>query len=601
LYEILIQPSGNGIDLDTISKDLGAVVNAMGYRITDNYIYGMDPYKATMSRIGSDGVAVDLGKPKGIPDTPIYFAGDITPDGNYLLVVGIGLTSPQIVKIDLNDPEYGVSFVPLSDRTVGLVDIAFDPFSGELYGHDYNHDRIVIVDPNTGVVNDNFKIEPRVDQLGGLFFDSFGNLYGYGSYNSSQQDKFIGIDKKTGEMRLLATGPLSIGQDGCACPYTMELQKTVTPDTAYACTEVVYNFIVSNGSGETRQNIQITDTMPHHLRPQRILRNPFGGIVSIKDNVIRIDSMVVKPGIDTVKVVVLIDRDAVGDYKNQAEMSGLPPSLGERTLSDNPHSVFLKDSTILHVLPLDLKYINDTIDVCLGDSTWYDVRRYGLTYQWSDGIKSGARFLKSPNVYGLTITDACDTYLFNIKVTDDYVSVDIEADTIDVDLGDSVLVQANYFNTNDAVSFKWYRHGDTKIQCSSCQSTHVFPIFSSYLSVEMTNDQGCVVSDSVYLRVAKDYEIYAPNIISADGNGVNDVFFLTGKTKAAKGLKMQIYDRWGNLVFAHGPFELSDISYGWDGYFNRNWVVNGVYAWTAEIIFIDKVVKNYFGDLTVIR
>lgn len=601
LYRILIDDSGSSISLDTISNNLTAIVNAMGYRITDNFIYGMDPYAATLSKIGSEGVAVPLGKPKGIPDTPIYFAGDVTPDGKYLLLIGLGAGAPQIVKVDLEDPEYLCTFVPLLNTDVSIVDIAFDPFSGELYGHDFRNDRLVIIDPNTGAVNSNFVAAPQVDQLGALFFDSFGNLYGYGSYGTATQDKFVGIDKKTGAMRLLAQGPLSSGQDGCACPYTMALQLTVSPDTTYACTEVVYNFIVSNGSGAVRTGIELHDTLPIGLQPLRILNNPFGGEAKLIGNFLSIDNMTVNPGIDTVKVAVKVDRNALGNYKNQATLSGLPPALGESTLSDNPYTFIENDSTLLHVLPIDLSVIKDTINVCEGDSIFFDAQRYGLNYEWSDGSDEGSRYLYSPGDYNLTVTDACEEYRFDINISSALTSINIVEDTFDVDLGENVWLESVYKSIDSDVMFNWWSTSESEIECKDCQSTFVLPLFSTYFYISMINSEGCVVMDSVYIRVDKDYQIYSPNIISIDGNGINDVFYLSGNSKSANGLRLRIYDRWGNLVYDHGVFNLNDPEYGWDGIFLGQEVVDGVYTWTADIMFIDRVVKSYFGDLTVLR
>ena len=67
LYEVKIPTSASQIYLDTISTSIGLVLNGMGYRITDNLIYGIDPNTAHLRKIGRDGVAIDLGLPKGIP------------------------------------------------------------------------------------------------------------------------------------------------------------------------------------------------------------------------------------------------------------------------------------------------------------------------------------------------------------------------------------------------------------------------------------------------------------------------------------------------------------------------------------------------------
>ena len=54
-------------------------------------------------------------------------------------------------------------------------------------------------------------------------------------------------------------------------------------------------------------------------------------------------------------------------------------------------------------------------------------------------------------------------------------------------------------------------------------------------------------------------EIWVANAFTPDGNGTNDFFF----AKASQTLidfKMQIYTRWGEMIF-----ESNDIFKGWDG------------------------------------
>jgi hypothetical protein len=72
---------------------------------------------------------------------------------------------------------------------------------------------------------------------------------------------------------------------------------------------------------------------------------------------------------------------------------------------------------------------------------------------------------------------------------------------------------------------------------------------------------------------------------------------------------LEVYDRWGNLVYqgkdikAEDPGNLvtDDVTHGWDGTFNGKEVVTGVYAWRARVRFIDEEVKNFAGDLTLLR
>ncbi len=612
LYRIKIDPSGQTISLDTISKNLNLILNAMGYRITDNFIYGLDPQKATLSRVGADGVAVDLGTPLGIPETPIYYAGDVTPDGRYLLAIGLS-NAPQIVKIDLEDPLFTCSFVPLKNTTVSIVDIAFDPLTGILYGHDFRNDNIVTIDPNTGDVNSNFFKQSQVEQLGALFFDSFGNLYGYGSYNSSVQDKFVKINKVTGEMSLLAVGPVSNGQDGCACPYTMELQKIVTPDTTYACTEVVYSFIVSNGSGATRTGINLVDSMPYPLVPIKIIKNPYGGDARLVGNTLLIKNMKCPPGIDTIKVSVSVSKEVVGEFKNQAVLSGLPIALGATSLSDDPATFIEKDSTSLWVLPLDYSFIKEEYSICDGEELAFDATLYGHTYKWADGDALPIKSLKANSENILTITNDCESIVFNIKVNGDLTTVNIIPDVITVELGDSIFVPSTFSNYNTDVSYSWTSLPVYEIQCDTCGSTVIYPLFAGEAELTITNDQGCTDKDVVEIRVEKNRDIYAPNIFSPNRDGRNDIFYISGNGKIVAGIRLRIYDRWGNKVCDNAlgnlrtsptqraGFILNNPDHGWDGTFKDQNASEGVYAWVAELLYIDgeRVVAK--GDVTLVR
>ena len=601
LYEVRFSQNGQSVFLDTISPSIGLVLNAMGYRITDNLIYGMDPGQARLRKIGADGMAVDLGRPQGIPVGPLYYAGDVTPDGRYLLLIGLGGQANQIVRVDLEDPMYTCSFVPMQVSGVGIVDIAFDPFTGILYGHDLSNKRMVIVDPLTGAVDTSFPVQPQVDQLGALFFDSFGNLFGYGAYGTLVQDKFVAIDKKTGIITLLAQGPVSSGQDGCACPYTLELQKTVTPEVAHPCTEVVYNFIVSNGSGILRSGITLTDSMPKGLLVKEIIHNPYGGTVSINENILSITGMDVNVGIDTIKVLVEAGPGTLGIYRNQATLTGLPLALGSFTLSDNPATFLEKDSTDLLITPWDLSFLSDEYHVCAGDSVRVDATVYGISVLWDDGDTRPVKWLRSPGRYRLKASSLCEDKIVDITVSSDLFSLDILEDSIIVNLGESAAFTTAYNASGTGVVFLWSSDNRQEVLCPECPQTSVVPLEDGYYSLLMQNDEGCKAKDQVFVRVVKKRDVYYPNIISANGDGSNDRFFLTGNAQAARGVYLWIYDRWGNKVFDSSYFELNDSAAGWDGTFKKVPVVPGVYTWTGQLQYIDGFVQFLKGDLTVIR
>jgi len=181
------------------------------------------------------------------------------------------------------------------------------------------------------------------------------------------------------------------------------------------------------------------------------------------------------------------------------------------------------------------------------------------------------------------------------------LTLSILEDTILINLGDDILLKSEYSNVDDDVVFDWTTEDNPDVDCKDCQNTSVIPHFDGYYYLEMVNGDGCIVIDSVYVRVAKDRTIYSPNIISANGDNINDYFFLTGNSLAAKGLYLRVYDRWGNMVFVSGKFQLNESTDGWDGTFKGKAVVNGVYVWVAMMQYIDGYQQMLSGDVTVIR
>lgn len=601
LFEVKFSQNGQSVVLQPISTSVGMILNGMGYRSTDNLIYGMDPFTGRLRKVGSDGNAIDLGLPRGLPPGALYYAGDVSPEGRFLMVVTSGTITPQLVKIDLDSPDFQCQVLPLVDRSVSVVDVAFDPFTGILYGNDIRNQRLVTINTENGSVNSNFLVQRHVDQLGALFFDSFGNLYGYGSFNSLVADKLVAINKNSGLVTLLGQGPPSVGQDGCSCPYTLELQKIVSPEVAYPCTEVVYSFVVSNGSGTTRNGITLTDAIPQGLIPKSVIRNPFGGQVSIVGNSLKIENMSVRVGIDTVQLLVEVGSDAIGVYKNQALLSGLPLTLGRTTLSDNPKTNIEKDSTVLTVKPLDFSFIKEEYVVCPGTGVMIDATFQGLKYLWSDGDRSSKKWLKSPGEYTLTVNSLCENKIFNISVVDDNISLRILQDEITVELGDEVSLTAEYTSSQENTKFLWESQNNPPPECPICVNTVTTPHNAGYYTLTMNAGPDCVLKDSLMLRVNKSRLYHYPNIMSANNDASNDKFFLSGKSRTVKGMHLRIYDRWGNKIYSTEEFELNDANVGWDGTLNGVYVNPGVYVWQAALQYIDGYIQNVAGDITVIR
>jgi hypothetical protein len=63
---------------------------------------------------------------------------------------------------------------------------------------------------------------------------------------------------------------------------------------------------------------------------------------------------------------------------------------------------------------------------------------------------------------------------------------------------------------------------------------------------------------------------------------------------------MDIYDRWGELIYRAKDIPLGDITKGWDGTFKGRKVNTGVYVYLFMIRFLDGEVLPFAGDITAL-
>jgi gliding motility-associated-like protein len=82
---------------------------------------------------------------------------------------------------------------------------------------------------------------------------------------------------------------------------------------------------------------------------------------------------------------------------------------------------------------------------------------------------------------------------------------------------------------------------------------------------------------------------------STGGSTLNDVFLPI--VKGVEEFNMQIFDRWGNLIF-----ESNNQNVGWDGYDSSGKLLPaGVYVYKLTLRLSDNQRTTQIGDVTMIR
>lgn len=120
--------------------------------------------------------------------------------------------------------------------------------------------------------------------------------------------------------------------------------------------------------------------------------------------------------------------------------------------------------------------------------------------------------------------------------------------------------------------------------------------------VKVTDQDGCMDTDTVRIRVKDERPIYIPNVIMPEKNvNPQNGRFTVYSNAAADGIElMRIFDRWGELVYEGTDLPINDPTVGWDGLF-RGKLVEGVFVYYIQVRFIDGRMVAYDGDVTVVR
>jgi gliding motility-associated-like protein len=103
-----------------------------------------------------------------------------------------------------------------------------------------------------------------------------------------------------------------------------------------------------------------------------------------------------------------------------------------------------------------------------------------------------------------------------------------------------------------------------------------------------------VRTNTTFIPIALNF--YAPTAFSPNGDGKNDAFFITGAINKIDQFFIQIFDRFGNLVF-----ETNNPAEKWDGTFKNRDLPNGDYSYKITIRLKSGQLFKKNGSVAILR
>ena len=127
------------------------------------------------------------------------------------------------------------------------------------------------------------------------------------------------------------------------------------------------------------------------------------------------------------------------------------------------------------------------------------------------------------------------------------------------------------------------------------------PLKSTYYTVKVINTDGCEAKVSQRVQVNEPH-IWAPNVFSPRRRDAqNDYFLLFSSEGSVLSVKtLQVFDRWGTMIFQNNDLQPNVEKMGWDGSFRGEVVEPAVFVWYAEVLLADGQVVVLKGDVTVV-
>lgn len=141
---------------------------------------------------------------------------------------------------------------------------------------------------------------------------------------------------------------------------------------------------------------------------------------------------------------------------------------------------------------------------------------------------------------------------------------------------------------------------DISLSCFSCSNPIISPLQKQTYVVAATDKNACKATASFSINI-RQAPIYAPNVFTPNGDGLNDYFILSGNPAFAKINAFRIYNRWGDLVYEARDIPLSNLNQGWDGYYIGIQAPSNVYLYYAEIEYANGEHAIMKGDVTLVR
>ncbi len=205
-----------------------------------------------------------------------------------------------------------------------------------------------------------------------------------------------------------------------------------------------------------------------------------------------------------------------------------------------------------------------------------------------------------PGNYRLAVQDSegCETEQEITIPEGEVFEINLGGDK-EITAGDSVLLSV--LPGPEVAVFSWQGPADSYLSCRDCPEPVASPLTTAVFSLQATSESGCRAEGSITVFVVRRDAVYAPNVFSPNGDGKNDYFTVYPGLAGAQVRKLQIFGRWGTLLFEAENIPGGVPEQGWNGQAGESEASSGVYIFRAEVVMPDGRQETISGEVLLMR
>ncbi|WP_456424315.1 T9SS type B sorting domain-containing protein, partial [Lutibacter sp.] len=243
----------------------------------------------------------------------------------------------------------------------------------------------------------------------------------------------------------------------------------------------------------------------------------------------------------------------------------------------------------------------DTTEVTLDAST--SVTQGEASYLWSNGETTATIAVTEPGSYSVTVSDTSSgcSGSTTVEISQDITPQEITGDSIDLCIEDETYDLTNLLGDNFVSGGTWVDINNSGgltgdffdpsiVNLESFQFTYTEPGDCGRIITVIVN-----VNDDCVVLACSTEELTISKVITPNNDGVNDTFDLLGLEDCGFTFNVQVFNRWGKMVFQSNNYQNT-----WRGYPNVSGLTIGssTILPTGTYYYIVNVLSSGFKPIT---